>query len=240
MSFDATFGVSNISNLNNIIVERQNNFQYSLMNGAFEWMDARMLHYFLQKNTPRRLIEIGSGNSTLMSYNTKKMFNLNTEIICIEPYPSDFLKKLAATGGITLIANKLQNIEVGLFDSLNENDILFIDSSHVLKLDSDVMYYMTSIFPRLRKGVLIHIHDIFFPNDYPLDWLKEGRFWNEQYFLYAFLQYNTKFKIEFCNSYTGVKYKDHLEVIQRNSYEIKHKFCGGVYSGGSIWLRVTE
>jgi hypothetical protein len=233
VKFDKEFGHTNI-------LERQNNLQYSLLNGAFEWMDARLLHYFLQKNTPKKIIEIGSGNSTLLTYNTKLMFNLDVDIICIEPYPSDYLKKLHDTGKITLIQKCLENVDLNIFKTLTQNDILFIDSSHVLKLDSDVMFYFTKIFPLLNKNVLIHIHDIFFPYDYPLEWLKQGRFWNEQYFLYVFLQFNTKFRIKFCNSYSGYKYHDELEIIQKNTYEKINKLSNGVFSGGSIWLIVDE
>jgi len=165
VNFDKEFGHTDVS-------ARQNNLQYTLLNGAFEFMDARLLHYFLQKNKPKKIIEIGSGNSTLLTYNTKLMFNLDTDIICIEPYPSDYLKKLNDTGKITLIQSCLENIDLNIFTTLTENDILFIDSSHVLKLDSDVMFYFTKIFPLLNKNVLIHIHDIFFPYDYPLEWIK--------------------------------------------------------------------
>jgi predicted O-methyltransferase YrrM len=222
------------------VLKRQNNFNYTLLNGAFEWMDARLLHYFLQKNKPKKIIEIGSGNSTLLTYNTKQMYNLDLDIICIEPYPSNYLKNLHKIGGITLIENKLEQVDLSIFTTLNENDILFIDSSHVLKLDSDVMYYFTKIFPLINKNVLIHIHDIFFPYDYPSDWIKQGRFWNEQYFLYVFLQYNTKFKIKFCNSYSQFKYSKELKKIQENTYEIKNKIADNVFSGGSIWLSVNE
>lgn len=233
VKFDKEFGHTNVS-------ERQNNLKYTLLNGAFEWMDARLLHYFLQKNKPRKIIEIGSGNSTLLTYNTKLMFNLDVDIICIEPYPSNYLKDLHKTGKITLIENCLENVDLNIFTTLTENDILFIDSSHVLKLDSDVMFYFTKIFPLLNKNVLIHIHDIFFPYDYPLEWLKEGRFWNEQYFLYTFLQYNTKFSIKFCNSYSGYKYRNELELIQKNTYEKINNIANGIFSGGSIWLIVNE
>ena len=238
--FDETFGISIDASFNKNVEIRQNNFKYTLMNGAFEWMDARLLHYFLQKNKPKKIIEIGSGNSTLLTYNTKIMFNLNVEIICIEPYPSAYLKEMHKQGKITLLEKKLENIGLELFESLDKNDILFIDSSHVLKLDSDVMYYFTKIFPLLKKNVLVHIHDIFFPYDYPLAWLKEGRFWNEQYFLYTFLQYNTKFKIKFCNSYSGFKYSKQLKKIQEKSFEIKNNITKDVFSGGSIWLLVNE
>jgi len=233
VNFDTEFGHANVT-------ERQNEFKYTLLNGAFEWMDARLLYYFLQKNKPKKIIEIGSGNSTLLTYNTKQLFNLDVDIICIEPYPSNYLQKLHDTGKITLIKNNLEHVDLKIFTTLTENDILFIDSSHVLKLDSDVMYYFTKIFPILNKNVLIHIHDIFFPYDYPLQWLKEGRFWNEQYFLYTFLQYNTKFSIKFCNSYSGYKYYKELELIQKNTYEKKNNKCNGAFYGGSIWLIVNE
>ena len=233
INFDETFGHKNT-------VERKNNYQYSLMNGMFEWMDARMLHYFLRKNKPKKIIEIGSGNSTLLTYNTKNMYNLDLQITCIEPYPKDYLTKLHTAGNINLIANKLENVDLEIFKTLEANDILFIDSSHVMKLDSDVMYYMTKIFPVLKKNVLIHIHDVFFPYDYPTEWLKQGRFWNEQYFLFGFLQYNTKFKIQFCNSYAHFKYNAILKDIQRSSYETSNNLYNGVYSGGSLWLLVTE
>ncbi len=233
VNFDKEFGHTNVK-------ERQNNLQYTLLNDAFEWMDARLLHYFLQKNKPNKIIEIGSGNSTLLTYNTKMMFNLNVEIICIEPYPSDYLKILHNTGKIKLIQECLQNVDLNIFTTLMENDILFIDSSHVLKLDSDVMFYFTKIFPLLNKNVLIHIHDIFFPYDYPLQWLKNGTFWNEQYMLFTFLQYNNKFRIKFCNSYAGYKYSDQLEIIQKNTYEKNNNLVNGVFSGGSIWLIVEQ
>lgn len=231
-NFDEEFGYSDVIN-------RQQNCKYTLMNGNFEWMDARLLYYFLKKNKPKKIIEIGSGNSTLLIYNTKTIYNLDLEIICIEPYPSDYLINLHNLGEITLINNKLENIDLNIFKTLNENDILFIDSSHVVKLDSDVMFYFIKIFPLLNKNVLIHIHDIFFPYDYPLNWLKEGRFWNEQYFLYIFLQYNTKFKIKFCNSYSKYKYSTELKNIQKNSFEIKNNLVQDVFSGCSIWINVN-
>jgi len=231
--FDTSFGHPNV-------IERQQQLKYTLMNDSFEWMDSRLLYYFLQKNKPQKIIEIGSGNSTLLIYNTKQMHNLDLEIICIEPYPSYYLKELHKIKEITLIEDKIENVDLSIFKTLTSNDILFIDSSHVLKLDSDVMYYFTKIFPLLQKDVLIHVHDIFLPYDYPLDWLKQGRFWNEQYFLYVFLQYNTKFKIKFSNTYAKFKYSTSLRNIQKNTYEIKNKFVQGVFAGGSIWIVVTE
>uniref|UniRef100_A0A6C0D004 Methyltransferase n=1 Tax=viral metagenome TaxID=1070528 RepID=A0A6C0D004_9ZZZZ len=241
--FDQIFGVTPFENNEDLyqqIGERWERFHYSLMNESFEGMDARLLFYFLQKNKPKRIIEIGCGNSTLLLLNTKKMFGLEVEITCIEPFPNPFIKKMHAEGHIHLMENNLQDIELTLFSKLEENDILFIDSSHVGKYKSDVLFYFLEIFPLLRKNVLIHIHDIFFPYDYPQSWLKEGRFWNEQYFLFTFLQYNTKFSIVFGNKYCEYKFPDQLKELQRHSYEIQHGFIkkDDVFSGGSLWLIV--
>ena len=216
---------------------------YYLLNGAFEWMDARMLFYFIKTLKPKNIIEIGCGNSTRLMVQTKKIFNLDIKITCIEPYPQEVLKRFDSNGEIKLIISPLQKVDTSLFDSLSENDILFIDSSHVGKIGSDVLYYLNNIFPRLAKGVRIHIHDIFLPYEYPEDWIRNGRFWNEQYLLYTFLQYNSKFKVIFGNSYTQENFKEALSTLQKDSYE--NKCLKGrdndsyPYTGGSMWLVVN-
>ncbi len=229
-----------LNNQTKKINENQEKFRYTLVNGSFEWMDGRMLYYFIQKYKPNRIIEVGSGHSTLLMYNTIQKFNLNTKITCIEPYPGKVLEDLHNMGKINLMKEKLENINLDLFKTLESNDILFIDSSHVGKLNSDVLYYFTKIFPILNKNVIIHIHDIFFPYEYQTSWIREGRFWNEQYFLYIFLQYNTKFKVKYCNSYTGYKYKNELTEIQKNTFEIKNNLANKFFTGGSIWLDIVE
>jgi predicted O-methyltransferase YrrM len=250
VNFDKNFGIKINSNnkkidiceLQTYISSRYEKFQFSLGNSQFGWMDARLLYYYLKVNKPKRIIEIGSGNSTLLMYNTKKQLNLDLSIICIEPFPNDYLIKLSNLNEITLIKDKLENVDLNKFKNLVKNDILFIDSSHVLKLNSDVLYYFTRILPILRRGVYVHIHDIFFPYDYPSEWIRGGKFWNEQYFLFIFLQYNTKYKITFCNKYAEYKYSDKLKVIQKDCYE-NLTFIGNsnknVFSGGSIWLKVV-
>ena len=231
--FDSLFGSSEVKS-------RSEEGKYTLMNGAFEWMDARMLYYMIMTKKPKRIIEIGSGFSTLLMCNTIKHFGLDTKITCIEPYPMSFLEKLNTSSLITLIKDKLENIDTRLFQTLDENDILFIDSSHVGKYNSDVIYYFTKVLPILKKGVNIHIHDIFFPFDYPFDWLKEGRFWNEQYYLFMFLQFNNNFRIEFCNSYAGNKFKPQLGELQSSMYERVTRITSDVFAGGSIWMLVND
>jgi predicted O-methyltransferase YrrM len=248
--FDVNFSLNlNKHKVNNRELQIQIDFlrkngdiNYYLGNGAFEWMDARLLYYFILTNKPKNIIEIGSGNSTLLMCKLNKLYNLNINITCIEPYPTDYLIRMHNEGYLTLIKEKLENVNLSIYETLNENDILFIDSSHVVKINSDVMFYFTQIFPVLKKNVLIHIHDIFFPYEYPENWIKEGRFWNEQYFLYTFLQYNSKFTIQYSNSYANYKYSDKLVEIQHDSYEnlnyIDRNNASHPYSGGSIWIKV--
>jgi hypothetical protein len=107
------------------------------------------------------------------------------------------------------------------------NDVLFIDSSHVTKIGSDVNYLFFEILPRLRPGVLVHIHDVMWPFNYPLEWIIEGRSWNKAYIVRAFLQYNEAFDILLFNSYLGHTYRKMLT-------EQMPKFLEN--TGGSIWL----
>jgi hypothetical protein len=144
----------------------------------------------------------------------------------------NFLKELHLAGEITLIEERLENIDLNMFTILSENDILFIDSSHVLKLDSDVMFYFTKIFPLLNKGVLIHIHDIFFPYDYPLPWIKEGRFWNEQYLLEAILSNSNRYEV--IASLNFLKH-NHFSDLKRIAPYLTVK-----NEPGSIYLKVVN
>jgi predicted O-methyltransferase YrrM len=226
--FDETFGIEDD------VEELKLQHKYSLNNNAFTSLDARILHYYLQKNKPKKYIEIGSGMSTLLVLNTKEMFNLDLEIICIEPHPSPHLLSLHKQGKINLIIKKIQDIGLSIFKSLDENDILFIDSSHVVKINSDVLYVFKNVLPILKSDVRVHFHDIFLPYDYPPKWLHMGRFWNEQYFLFVFLQFNQKFKIEFGSMYARFKCRKMLTKLQINTYEQKE------LSGGSIWLNVNK
>ena len=109
--------------------------------------------------------------------------------------------------------------------------MLFIDSSHACKINSDVLFYLINILPNLKKGVLVQINDIFLPDDYPLDWIKDGRFWNEQYFLYTYLYGNKNVKVKFSNAYAINNFKELLDVVQEGCYEKVHRdldtFGGG-------------
>lgn len=203
-------------------------------NGYFENLDATFYELIIRKYCPKNIIEIGAGYSTLISemLNEKKIYELNI----IEPYPKSFLRNL---NNLTLTEKKLQDVDFSIFEKLKENDILFIDSSHAYKLGSDVYYIFNSILPKLNKGVLVHFHDIFLPNDYPISWTKDLKiFWNEQYFLNVFLLYNRSYKILYPLNYIfNSLYSDKLLNLQKfYSYDYNHDNIGP----GSFWIKKID
>ena len=174
-------------------------------NLTFHKQDALVLHSIIRIANPKRIIEIGSGYSTAVMVDTNRVFQNNSiKITCIEPYPC-WLQELFSEDipkYVELHEKKLQDIDMAIFDELEEDDILFIDSTHVSKLGSDVNEILFEILPILKKGVIIHFHDIFYPFVYPDVWFDQSwfGFWNETYILRAFLQYNKEFELLFWGS----------------------------------------
>jgi len=172
-----------------------NDFYYD--NGSYCSGDAEYLYNMVRYFKPKRVLEVGCGNSTLMIRNAinKNRFddsNYACHHICIEPYGQDWIEDMK----IELIREKVENIDKSLFKMLESNDILFIDSSHIIRPQGDVLFECLEVLPILKSGVLIHIHDIFTPKDYLNDWvLKQHMLWNEQYLLEAFLSFNSEFRI---------------------------------------------
>lgn len=161
--------------------------------------DVELYYLLIRDKKPKRIIEIGSGFSTklsLLALEQNKKEGFEGELTCIEPFEMPFLDQVE---GITVIRKQVETLPISLFESLLVNDILFIDSSHIIRPGDDLLFIYFQILPILQKGVLIHIHDIFTPRHYPQEWLtKKMRFWNEQYLLEAFLYNNEGFKIIFA------------------------------------------
>jgi predicted O-methyltransferase YrrM len=160
--------------------------------------DAELYYLMIRNKKPKRIIEIGSGYSTQLcrlALEKNREEGAGCALTCIEPFEMPFLDTLV---GITVIRKQVETISIDLFKTLEANDILFIDSSHIIRPGNDLLFIYFQILPILQKGVLIHIHDIFTPRHYPHEWLtKKMRFWNEQYLLEAFLYNNEGFQILF-------------------------------------------
>lgn len=171
---------------------------YFLRNTAFSTVDAELSYAFIRQHKPRRIMEIGSGYSTRLAARAvlkNAAEGHPCELVACEPYPLDWL--VAGFPGLNRLERvKVQDIPLERFAALEENDILFIDSSHVLAIGNDVQYEYLEVLPRLKPGVLVHIHDIFLPGEYPRAWVMHSRrFWTEQYLLQAFLSGNRDYEI---------------------------------------------
>lgn len=170
---------------------------YYLENPNFKSGDAEFLYQLIRAKKPKRIVEVGSGHSTLIAIrattkNQAEDSGYSCEHTCIEPYEMPWLEKTK----VKVLRERVERVDKALFASLQPNDILFIDSSHMIRTQGDVLCEFLEILPIVPVGVIVHIHDIFSPLDYPKEWLEgEVRFWNEQYLLEAFLSMNPHWQI---------------------------------------------
>jgi predicted O-methyltransferase YrrM len=187
---------------------------YPIKNLGLSQVDAFILYSFIRYQKPKNIVEIGSGESTKIIYNALKKNNNFKEFYSIDPYPERISKILNKINDKKFfkIKKKVQNLEKSFFFNAN---LVFIDSSHVAKIGSDVLYEIFEILPNLKSGSLIHFHDIWIPGNYPKDIIETGyQFWNESYFLQAFLLHNKKYEVLYLGNYLKIK----------DNYFLKKKF----------------
>ncbi len=212
--------------------DKKDGIRYYGNNSRFILSDAVVLYAMIRHYKPRKIIEIGSGFSSCVSLDTNEYF-FNNSIKCtfIEPYP-DLLFSLLKPDDqerVCILPQNLQSLhDLTMFANLRAGDILFLDSSHVTKANSDVNHFFFNILPILQSGVIIHVHDVFYPFEYLKEWLYEGRSWNEAYLLKAFLQYNNAFEIIFFNSFLHIFHADKLARYMPICTESP---------GGNFWMR---
>lgn len=198
-------------------------------NAFFSGFDAAVYYAVIRHLKPSRIVEIGGGYSTRIAHAALQR-NGNGRLTCIEPFPEERL--LEAKLDIELIQKPVEEVDVEFFTGLETNDILFIDSSHTVKFRSDVCYEFLEVLPRLKPGVWIHVHDIFFPQDYPAEWLLNQRLaLNEQYLLEAFLSFNTSFATQLANYWLCL---DHVDAATR----LWSNAASG--QGSSFWMKRTK
>lgn len=212
-------------------VQETKGFRYYYENPFYSYSDGITLYAMIRHFKPRRIVEIGSGHSSgLMLDCNERFFENAIKLTFVDPYPANLRKILRSSdeSRVTVLEQRAQDLSLSLFAPLQANDVLFVDSTHVSKIDSDVNRLLFEILPALNPGVLIHIHDIFYPFEYPRAWIEEGRAWSELYLLRAFLQYNPAFEILYFNTY--------LEHFHEALFAEKMPLCLK-NKGGSIWLR---
>lgn len=205
---------------------------YFYSNDQFPVLDAEFLYGALQHYKPKNVIEIGCGFSSLITADVnRRLMNGSINFTCVEPYPRQFL--VDGVEGIShLEISKVEDLPLSYFEALDENDILFIDSSHVSKIGSDVNYLFFEVIPCLKPGVIVHVHDIFLPDEYPQNWMVEqNRNWNEQYLLRAFLQFNSDWSVLWAAHLMGTRFESRVQEVFP-----QYPKLGG---GGSLWMQRT-
>lgn len=198
---------------------------------AYSYTDAVVLFCMILQHRPKRIIEIGSGySSALMLDINEQFFDNSMRLTFVEPFPQllKSLTKPSDTNQYTLENKPLWQVDRKLFRQLEKDDILFIDSTHVSKAGSDVNQLFFEVLPHLKKGVIVHIHDIFYPFEYPIEWVKETRAWTEDYIVRAFLYNNEEYEIVFFNHFMNIHHKAEMDSLLPETRK---------NSGGSLWLR---
>ncbi len=205
--------------------------EYHESNELFSPLDAWALQAMLRHLEPARMIEVGSGWSSLVTARVnRELRGGDMDVTCIEPFVPDFLA--GGVDGITrVLPTRVQDVPVERFLELEAGDVLFIDSSHVVKTGSDARYLYHEVLPRLRAGVVVHAHDIFLPAEYPEQWVLSGRGWNEQYILQSFLAFNSAFEVLLAMAWLASTHPDTLEAAGFSAARVR------AVGAGSFWMR---
>jgi hypothetical protein len=214
--------------------EADGKHRYHYKNSSYAFGDSSIYWSLIGTLRPSRIIEVGSGFSSAMALDAIEHFGLQTSCVFIDPYPA-LLMQLVGTlePRHTVIDRKVQQVDPEIVATLGRNDILFIDSSHVVKTGSDVHYEVTELLPRLAPGAVVHFHDTFHGFEYPERWVVgDNMSWNELYFLHAFLMYNAAFSVMFFNHHFA---KTRANVVRELMPVTAARFL--LNPGGGLWLR---
>jgi predicted O-methyltransferase YrrM len=238
INFNLNRQVNNLSNfvyanelLELNLKKKSSNYNFNIENKFFEHGDAEIYYQLIRYTKPKNILEIGSGQSTLIALEAikknKDIDKINTKITCVEPYENVWINQL----NIKILRKKIEDIDKNYYLNLKSGDILFIDSSHVIRPQGDVLKIFLEIIPKLNKGVMIHVHDIFTPKDYPNKWLiNENKFWNEQYLVEALMMNKDKYEIYLMLNY-----------LKNNRYNEFKKICPYLkknHEPSSLYLKI--
>jgi hypothetical protein len=206
---------------------------YCWNNDFWRGLDALVHYGMIRRLRPSRVVEIGCGWSSLLMARALARNDADgapAAVHQIEPYPREALMAVLP-GSWTLQRSMLQRSSPAAIEQLTSGDILFYDGSHVARAGSDVNWFFFEVLPRVAPGVIVHVHDIFWPSDYPEEWIFErGQTWNEQYILQAFLMYNEHFELLLANAAVVASYGAD---VARLFASLPEQFSGGC----SAWIR---
>lgn len=220
--------------------------EYYVSNGLYGWICATLYYSLIRHYKPRRIIEVGAGMSTYLAAEAvlrNQVEGFGCVLTAIEPYPNETIK--AGFRGLSnTVQRRVEDLDPSFFEGLDAGDILFIDSTHTVRTGGDVTYLFLEVLPRLRSGVLVHVHDVFLPQHYPEDWIvRKQYFWAEQYLLQAFLAFNESFEILWAGNYLATKYPEEMKELfplpagvgQKDVPRLKLK-----HTSNSFWMRRTK
>ncbi len=211
--------------------EGMSDIRYDYRNGTYGGYDAALLYGFVRLLKPRRILEVGSGNSTLVVLRAlarNRAEGAACDHVCIEPFEMPWLER----AGVTVLRERAEVLGLAPFERLADGDLLFIDNSHIIRPQGDVLFVVQEVLPRLAQGVTVHIHDMFTPRDYPARWLLDRMlFWNEQYLVETFLACNSDFRILFPANHA---WRTHPEIFDSLRPELAHSES---MPPTSLWLR---
>jgi hypothetical protein len=207
--------------------------RYTPENPSYALLDASVLYGIVRTAKPRRIIELGSGHTTLVSTQAARENAAEghaCRVDAYDPFPGVATPDLPGLDGLHAVA--AQDIPLSVFEELQRGDVLFVDTTHVVKLGSDVNHIVLQILPRLKPGVIVHVHDIFIPYEYPRQWPEQfGLYWTEQYLLHAFLAMNRGYEVLFS-----------VSALHRDRTDgLRELLPAGMAGGGSaFWIRRTD
>jgi Methyltransferase domain len=200
---------------------------FSFSNSYFTSPDAEVAYALIGELKPRQIVEVGSGNSTHLLRAAIADGALGTQLVSIDPLP----RRSVESAADRVIDRRVEQVETSvILDALDRDDVLFIDSSHEIRTGSDVVILLLNILPALRSGVVVHLHDIFLPFEYPREWVVDnGWDWNEQYLVQALLQGSAQFAVLWPGHY-----------LQRTFPGFSDYFaCSRPGTASSLWLRTS-
>jgi predicted O-methyltransferase YrrM len=206
-------------------------------------VEAEMLYAFACTHRPRRVVQVGSGFSTAVLLLAADETGWKPDLCCVEPYPSDFLRRSDGEGRIRLLPQRAQEVDLDVFTSLEAGDLLFIDSTHTVKVGSEVNYLVLEALPRLRPGVFVHFHDIFFPYDYNRSLMRDCFFPTESTLLHAFLVGNRGFTIRAAMSMLHYARQEPLQAViprYRPDPDDEGLSAGSGHFPSALYLQVVE
>ena len=218
---------------------KEPNFRFYFMNHYYSFADATVFYCLVNEIRPRRIVDVAGGNTTTM------MLDMNDfcfhddpmQITLIEPHPDRIEGYMGGETGLDKIYEKVQDVDPLFFQSLEAGDILFLDTTHVSKMGGEVNYLVFNILPLLKPGVIIHIHEVFYPFEYPTSFYSDGKAWNEIYLWRAFLMHNTAYEIVLFNSWLSKKHRELLRQYMPDFFRKGRPHVNVQNEGSSLWLK---